>query len=87
MEIVTPIKRIGTSRGLIIPAKILKKHNIRENDKVFYEETEEGLTIRFTAPTTGTIFDELREINRLPGDAMSMEDIRRHRSNKADRVW
>lgn len=36
MEAVTTLKKIGTSRGFIIPARILKKHNIKENDKVFY---------------------------------------------------
>ena len=70
MEAVTTLKKIGTSRGFIIPARILKKHNIKENDKVFYEETEDGLSVRFAAPTTGSIFDELHEINKLPGGAL-----------------
>lgn len=59
MKAVTTLKKIGTSRGFIIPARILKKHNIKVNDKV-----------RFGAPTTGSIFDELHEINKLPGGAL-----------------
>ena len=87
MEAVTTLKKIGTSRGLIIPARILKKHNIKENDCVFYEETETGLSVRFSAPSSGTIFDELHEINRLPGEPMSMEEIRKNRRNKEEIAW
>ena len=87
MEVVTTLKRIGTSRGFIIPARILKKHNIKENDKVFYEETEDGISVRVAAAPTGSIFDELHKINSLPGEPMSMEEIRKGRSNKADLAW
>lgn len=87
MEVVTTLKKIGTSRGFIIPARILKKHNIKENDKVFYEETEDGLSVRFATPTGGTIFDELHEINNLPGEVMSMENIRKNRRNKTELAW
>ena len=87
MEAITTLKRIGTSRGFIIPARILKKHNIKENDKVFYEETEDGLCVRFAAPSAGSIFDELHEINSLPGEPMSMEEIRKNRRNKEDLAW
>ena len=87
MEVATTLKKIGTSRGFIIPARILKKHNIKENDRVFYEETEDGLAVRFAAPVSGSIFDELHEINQLPGEPMSMEEIRRGRRNKEDIVW
>ncbi|MBR5724970.1 MAG: AbrB/MazE/SpoVT family DNA-binding domain-containing protein [Bacteroidales bacterium] len=87
MEVVTTLKKIGTSRGFIIPARILKKHNIKENDKVFYEETEDGLSVRFATPSAGTIFDELHEINSLPGEEMSMENIRKNRRNKAELAW
>ena len=82
MEVVTTLKKIGTSRGFIIPARILKKHHIKENDKVFYEETEDGLAIRFATTVGGTIFDELHEINDMPGEPMSMEEIRKNRRNK-----
>ncbi len=84
MKAVTSLKRIGTSRGFIIPARILKKHHIKENNKVFYEETEDGLIVRFAAASTSPIFDELHEINQLPGEPMSMEEIRKGRLNKAD---
>jgi len=85
MEVATTLKRIGTSRGFIIPARILKKHHIKENDKVFYEETEDGLAIRFATTVGGTIFDELHEINDMPGEPMSMEEIRKNRRNKEAR--
>lgn len=87
MEVVTSLKKIGTSRGFIIPARILKKHNIKENDKVFYEETEDGLIVRLAAASTSSIFDELHEINQLPGEPMSLEDIRKDRRNKANLSW
>lgn len=87
MEAVTTLKRIGTSRGFIIPARILKKHHIKEYDKVFYEETEDGLRVRFAAPSVGSIFDELHEINSLAGEPMSMEEIRKSRHNKEDLAW
>ena len=87
MEVVTTLKKIGTSRGFIIPARILKKHNVKENDKVFYEETEDGLSVRFATPPGGTFFDELHAINSLPGEAMSMENIRKSRRNKAEPAW
>lgn len=87
METATTLKRIGTSRGFIIPARILKKHNIKENDRIFFEETEDGLSVRFSAPASATIFDELHEINRLPGEPMSMEEIRKNRRNKDEIAW
>ena len=31
---------------------------------------------------TDSIFDELHEINNLPGDVMSMENIRKNRQNR-----
>ena len=87
MVVVTTLKKIGTSRGFIIPARILKKYHIKENDKVFYEETEDGLAIRFATPVAGSIFDELHEINRLPGEPMSMDEIRKDRRNKQEPAW
>ena len=87
MEVVTTLKKIGTSRGFIIPAWILKKHNLKENDKVFYEVTEDGLSVRFATPTASSIFDELHEINQLPGEPMSMEEIRKNRQNKKETEW
>lgn len=50
------------------------KHHIKENDRVFYEETED-------------ILDELHEINSLPGEPMSMEEIRKNRQNKETPAW
>ena len=87
MEIATTLKRIGTSRGFIIPARILKKYHIKENDTVFYEETEDGLTIRLAAPVSGSIFDELHEINSMPGEPISLEEIRKGRRNKEELTW
>ena len=87
MEVVTTLKKIGTSRGLIIPARILKKHHVKENANVFYEETPDGLIVHLKAVSTGSIFDELHEINQLPGEPMSMEAIRKDRRNKADLSW
>lgn len=87
MEVVTTLKRIGTSRGFIIPARILKKYNVKENDNVFYEETEDGLAVRFSTSCAGTFFDELHELNSLPGEPMLMEEIRKGRRNKEDLVW
>ena len=60
MEVVTTLKKIGTSRGL---------------------------AIRFATTVGGTIFDELHEINDMPGEPMSMEEIRKNRHNKEAPAW
>ena len=65
-------------------ARVLKKHHIKENDNVFFEEAKDGLNVRGDAPSAGSIFDELHEINSLPGEPMSMEEIRKNRHNKVD---
>lgn len=60
-EMETSIIRIGNSRGIIIPAPILKKLGVKDNAKVQLEEKEEGvITLRFspveeafTGPFTG----------------------------------
>lgn len=57
----TSIIRIGNSRGIIIPASILKKMNVDKGDKVKLEENGEGkFTLSFipteepfTGPFTG----------------------------------
>ena len=54
---------------------------------MFYEETEDGLAIRFATTVGGTIFDELHEINDMPGEPMSMEEIRKNRRNKEEPAW
>ena len=54
---------------------------------MFYEVTEDGLSVRFATPTASSIFDELHEINQLPGEPMSMEEIRKNRQNKKETEW
>lgn len=87
MEEVTTLKRIGTGMGFIIPARILKKYNVKENDNVFYEETEDGLAVRFSTSCVGTFFDELHELKNLPGEPMSMEESRKGRRNLKTETW
>ena len=88
METVITIKKIGTSRGCIIPAKILKKYHLKENDKIYLNDMENRLELRFTpSSATKSVFEELHAINRLPGDAPSMQEIRKNRNNKADLIW
>ena len=52
----TTIIKIGNSRGIIIPAAVLRKFHIKEGDKVKLEEKDGTFTLSFThaeEPYTG----------------------------------
>lgn len=84
----TTLKRIGNSRAFIIPAGILKKHNVKEGATIYYEEKEDHLELHFfDGEAPSSFFAELREAAKLPGPAMSMEDIKSDRKNKEERIW
>lgn len=76
----TTIIRIGNSRGLIIPAGILKKLGLKEGGKVRLEEKEDGtLTLSavpeeepYTGPFTGP-FKALKDI--VDPDAFGGRDL------------
>ena len=46
----TSLIRIGNSRGIVIPSRILKKYGGKEIDTVYLEDSEEGLSLRFSKP-------------------------------------
>lgn len=88
METIVTIMRIGTSRGCIIPARILKKYNLKLNDKLYLNEMKNTIELRIVPSSVrNSAFDELHAINRLPGKEMSMDDILSNRHNKKDLVW
>jgi antitoxin MazE len=47
--------RIGNSRGLRLPRKLLAVYGIKENDELELEERAEGILIRPTAKAHGKI--------------------------------
>jgi antitoxin component of MazEF toxin-antitoxin module len=79
-EMETSIIRIGNSRGIIIPASILKKLGVNEYTKVQLEEKGKGeLSLRFvpreepfTGPFTGP-FKALKEL--VDEDAWGGKDM------------
>ena len=77
----TTLIRIGNSRGIIIPARILKKMKIGEGDKVILEENgEKGFSLRFVhkeVPRTGVfigVFKELEKYYDPDNDPWNNED-------------
>ena len=64
----TTLIRIGNSRGIIIPASILKKMKIGEGDKVVLEENgDKGLSLRFVhkgAPRMGVFIGPFKELEK-----------------------
>ena len=47
MNMITTIIKIGNSKGIRIPSAILKKHGIKENDKLVIKETMTGFSLSF----------------------------------------
>lgn len=67
----TTVIRIGNSKGIIIPAAILKRMGAKEGSKVKLEENETGLTLSFTEeeePFTGPFTGPFKD---LPHDEES----------------
>lgn len=67
----TTVIRIGNSKGIIIPAAILKKMNVKEGSKVRLEEAGDGIKLCFNAeeePFTGPFTGPFKD---LPHDEES----------------
>lgn len=79
----TTVIRIGNSKGIIIPAAILKKMNVKEGSKVRLEEAGDGIKLcfnaeeePFTGPFTGP-FKGLAPFAPGPEDTRDALDIAR----------
>lgn len=75
----TTIIKIGNSRGIIIPASILKKFHVKEGSKVKLDEKDGALTLSFieeeepyTGPYTGP-FKALKDL--VDEDAWGGKDM------------
>jgi len=87
---ITTLKKLGNSKAIIIPARILKNNHVADNAPVYYEEKGDHLIIRFAPSPSGktsAFFKELDEIEALPGPPMDLDEIRSSRNNKEDRTW
>ena len=86
MTYTTTLKKVGNSRAFIIPAKILKKHNLKEGSTVLFEEKGHSIELHFS-PGPVSFFSPLNEAAKRPGPAINMDDIRNDRVNKEEVVW
>jgi len=88
----TPVIRIGNSKGLILPASLLKSLSISERDEVSISEHDGGILIkkktRSEKKTPFSVLDEWNEMNGFTGDDTLEEsleyaaEIKRYRRNK-----
>lgn len=77
----TKLIRIGNSRGIVIPAKILKKYGVDDNATVSLEEEDGRLYLSFskeeepfTGPFTGPFKDFPFDENAWGGQAINPVD-------------
>lgn len=68
--------RIGNSRGLRLPRKLLALYGIEENDELELEERAEGILIRPATKATGKLSWEAayRELAREAAEAAEWSD-------------
>lgn len=80
------LKKVGNSKAFIVPAKILRKHNVGEDGYVYYEEKDDQIIIRFKKENRppSLFAKKLRTIAQLPGPKMTMDDVRSDRTNKEE---
>ncbi len=78
---ITKLIRIGNSRGIVIPAKILKKYGVDDNATVSLEEEDGRLYLSFskeeepfTGPFTGPFKDFPFDENAWGGQAINPVD-------------
>jgi len=91
------IVRIGNSKGIVIPSRLLKSLNLSEKDQVEIKEGNGGLILRKSDRATATTpFTALDEWNAQHGFSQEfsldetneyVKSIRRDRTNKEVVEW